>query len=376
MVNVMLNIKKRLAITPAKIAVLLCLMAFFTGLYILTNTSTFSKWCYEYLWLDKESRTLVRESDRITFNYVHARMSSTEYTLLINGDFEIPDGTKIIKKREELKPLLDSTDTLTYSAAIRRLGEIEGPKAINTLKGYLSKETTPFDVASISVKKLEAIRTLGRIGTEQAKTILLDQLKLYWEKGPIQSEISNIHISYAPDNKDFTYTVSELLKAIYKWSSDDKVYEYAKKVAESTDVNNFYSTSDGISQRAWAISLKGEMLRKGIVKEKDSAMYLMDYTQNIINSGIDLSGTVKVMAAADILERFSNETLSSVVSDYEGQLKKEPDGPRNNPITERQHNLISKISRLKSLMKNMNEKKAKLDAYKHQFHEIQFTPID
>jgi hypothetical protein len=365
MENIMQNWKKRLTLRPTKIAAVLCLMAFFTGLYIFTNTPTFSKWCYNYLWLDKESRKILKESDRITFNNVHTRLSPTEYTLLINGDFEILDNIKNIKNASELKPFLDSEDTLTYSSAIRRLGEIQGPKAINTLKGYLTKGTTSFEVAFKPAKKLEAIRTLGRIGTERAKSILLDNLKLYWEKGPTLWESRNGNkVYYDSDDKDFTYTVPELLKALYKWSSDNDVYKLAQTIAESDDVEKYYGT---IGIKAWEIYIKGEMLKKGISKDKDEIISLLELQSVEKNSQ-------KYMAIRAIMnEKISETAMTSVIDEYKKEQDKEP---RDNGLTKHYLELRNKIESLQAYLKNRQEAQAKLEAYKNQVGEIHFTPID
>jgi hypothetical protein len=303
----------------------------------------------------------------ITAN-LSAGMFPPGYFLWVQGEFEIPDEIQKVTNVSDLKPFLDSKDTLTYSAAIRRLGEIEGPKAIGNLKGYLVKGTTSLEVGFIPVKKLEAIRTLGRIGTEQAKDVLLDTLKLYWEKGPILWESRNGNKGYYDsDDKDFTYTVPELLKVLYKWSSDNQVYEYVKTIAESNDVEKYYGT---IGIKAWEIFLNGEMIRKGIINDREATIYWLDFENDIAKYGKYASvekGVLKMNAVREILnDRISENIMNSLIAELKREQEKEP---RDKGLTVRYLELRDKIDNLESYIKSKKEAQAKLEAYKKQLAE-------
>jgi hypothetical protein len=301
-----------------------------------------------------------------------AGMYPAGYSLWVSGDFDMPDAIKKVTTASGLKPFMQEKDSFSHVAAIRRLGEIEGAKAIETLKSYLVKGNTTLEYSYVPIEKLEVIRTLGRIGTEQAKMILLDTLKIYWEKGPVLANDFKDNKGYYRDDKDFSNMVPELLKALYRWSSDNDIYVYAKTIAESNDVKNYYGGIDGIGQRAWEISIKGEMLRKNITAEKDSAKFLLGYIVDIGPFLDDANGTgefkaLKVASAKAILERLSESTLNSLVSEFEAQQKVELSENKMG-----QYNRLRKqIGNLNTVIKNKKEKQEKLEAYKKQVAEQQ-----
>jgi hypothetical protein len=301
---------------------------------------------------------------------INAGMVRTGYSLYISGGFDMPADIQKITTASGLKPYLDNDDSFIQAAAIRRLGEIEGDKAVDTLKGYLVKKETSLEINVIQVQKLEAVRTVGRIGSELAKTTLLDALRNYWEKGPVLADRFKDNKGYYRDDEDFSNMVPELLKALYRWSLDDKVYEYAKTIAESKDVKNYYGGIDGIGQRAWEVCLNNQMSKKKITAEKDSAKFLLDYIIDIGPFLDDANGTgefkaLKVASAKAILESLSESTLNSLVSEFEAQQKVEL---RENKMG--QYNRLRKqIGNLNTVIKNKKEKKEKLEAYKKQIAE-------
>jgi len=276
----------------------------------------------------------------------------------LKGDFEIPDVIKKVTSLSELQPFLTSEDSFVKVAAIRRLGEIEGAKAVGILSGYFTKETPLSDVGAHPLVKLEVVRTLGRIDTEQAKSALLGLLKRYWERGPVLPEKIKGDKGYFRMDRDFSYIVPELLGALYKWNSNDDVFGMAKTIALSDDVKNYYRGN--IGNRTWEICIKGEMTRKGIVEEKDSAKYLLDYIEDIDPLHIDPMGLgpLKATAASAILDKHSEATLSSLVSEFEDQFEKEP-RDSNGSLTE-QHNILrQKIRILENILREKKEKREK-----------------
>ena len=150
----------------------------------------------------------------------------------------------------------------------------------------------------------------------------------------------------------------ELLSVLYKWSSDEAVFKMAKSITMSDDVKNYYKGH--INHGAWEISLKGEMIRKGIFEEKDSAKYLLNFVEDIRKKGIDSVdlGPLKAAAAGAIVEKYSEATLFSLVSDYEGQFEKEPRDPKGF-LTERHNILRQRIGTLKKNLKNKERERAK-----------------
>ena len=292
----------------------------------------------------------------LTMNVYAGGMYRPGYFLWLKGEFEIPDEIKKATSRLELRPFLTSEDSFDKVAAVRRLGEIEGAQAIGILRGYLTKETIQSEVSTQPLIKLEVIRTLGRIDTDEARLVLFELLKRYWEKGPALPEKRKGDKRYFRMDQNFTYIVPELLRVLYKYSSDDNVFGIAKTIALSDDVKNYYKGN--IGNWAWKICIKGEMTRKGIVKEKESAKYLLDYIEDIRKKGIPLNelDSLKIEAASYILKSQDEGTLSSMVSEFEEQFNKEQ-RDSNGSLTE-QHNILrQKIRILENILREKQKKR-------------------
>jgi hypothetical protein len=308
----------------------------------------------------------------LSLTNIYAGMHAQGYSLLVSGDFDMPDEIKDVKKSSELKPFLEEHQSRNQLAAIRRLGEIEGNKAVTPLVKMFNQEPNIDGTDYHPITKYEILRTLGRIGTKEAKTALLEILKDYWKRLPGLRVIRNGRVSVYPGEQDFASVVPVILESLYKWSSENDVYEFAKSIAESSDVKNYYGGINGIEQRAWEIYLKGEMLRKGILGEKESANYLMDHVESLIKAGIDSnSGTTKAAAVGAIMLRFNESTLVTLKSEYEGQYKNEPLSPKEAPLTSRHNELRRRIGVIELQIKKKQEAQAKLKAYKKQVDEAQ-----
>lgn len=297
---------------------------------------------------------------------VYGGMYPRGYFKWVKGEFDIPDEIKKVTNMSELQPFQDSKSEFTRMAAVRRLGEIEGPKAVNELVKRLEREPVYRGIEGFPLVKLEIVRTLGRIDTEQAKSALLDLLRGYWKKIPRPNDKGGI----VPDRDSETVT-PVVIEVLYKWSSDKEVFEMAKTIAESEDVKKYsliFAGPESIGQRAWEIHLKGEMINKGIIEEKESAKYLLEYIEDIGKKGIDSVqlGPLKTAAAGAILKKHSDSTLSSMVSEFEDQFKNEP-RDSNGSLTERQNILRRKIGILKKILKEkqvQEQKKAKIQEEK------------
>jgi len=284
---------------------------------------------------------------------IYAGMFPKGYFRWVKGEFEIPREIKKVTKVSELQPFLDNKREFIRMVAVRRLGEIEGPRAIDLLVKRFAREPIYQGIEGFPLVKFEIIRTLGRIGTEKAKFTLLGLLKDYWKRVPRPNEKKGV----VPDRDSETVT-PVILETLYKWSREKDVFGAVEIIALSEDVKNFYGGRDGIGQRAWEVYLKGEMVSKGIVGEKDTAIYLLDYEESVIKEGIDTVPFVslKRSAARTILERLSESTLSSLVSEFEDQFKKEPRTPKGF-FTERHDTLMRRISYIKKILKEKREKK-------------------
>ena len=269
-----------------------------------------------------------------------------EYFQWIKGEFEVPEEIKKKTTVDGLQFFLDSKNEFTRMAAVRRLGEIQGPNSIEPLRAIFAKEPIPKGLHAVPLVKLEIVRRLGTIGTEQAKTALLGILNDYWQRG---SNIKDDNSSRV-DHRDFTAVIPLLLKTLYRWSGDEDVFKAVETIALSEDVKNLYRGRNNIGQRAWEVYLKGIMIRKGIQEEKDSAIYMLDFIEDIGPLHIDSNGLgpLKTAAACAILERLNQATLSSLISEFEDKFKKEPLDPKGF-FTERHNKLRNKIGTMKKI---------------------------
>jgi hypothetical protein len=291
-------------------------------------------------------------------------MGAPGASLWSSGQFEMPDKIKNTKTLSELKPFLDDvTSDNTRTAAVRRLGEIEGDKAIDLLVKNFAQESIYYNV------KFEIARTLGRIGTDKAKSALMDLLRDYWAKMPGLRVTVNGKVGvYVERDNEFRSVVPVILESLYKWSSDNDVYKFAKTIAESNDMKIYYGGDIGIP--AWEIYLNGDMLKKGIVKEKDSTIYWLDLENDLAKKGKAYSeenGILKMNAVRKILsEKISETSMNSLINEFTKEQEKEP---KDNGLTARYLELRDKIDNLQYYLKSKKEAKEKLDAYKKQVAE-------
>lgn len=289
---------------------------------------------------------------------IYAGMYAKGYFQWAKGEFEIPEEIKKVTSPSELNPFLESKKEFTRMAAVRRLGEIEGPNAVAALAQRFEQEPERLGTDGLPLVKFEIIRTLGRIGTEQAKSTLLGMLGDYWKRVPRPGDKGGI----TPD-RDFEVVTPILLETLYKWTSDKEVVDAAKAIALSPDIKKYgfiFGGPEGIGQRAWEVYLKGQMIRKGIIEEKDSAEYLFDFVDDIMKKGLDSVelGPLKGAAAGAILRRHSEATLSSMISEYKIQFKNEPRDPKGF-FTERHNILRRRIGVLKKILKDRQEEERK-----------------
>jgi hypothetical protein len=284
-------------------------------------------------------------------------------SLWSSGQFEMPDKIKNAKNLSELQTFLDDvTSDNNRTAAVRRLGEIEGDKAIDLLVKKFAQESIYYNV------KFEIARTLCRIGTNKAKSALMDLLRDYWAKMPGLRVTVNGKVGvYVERDNEFRSVVPVILEALYKWSSDNQVYELAKTIAESNDVKIYYGSDIGI--QAWEIYLNGDMLKKGIVKERDSTIYWLDLENDLAKKGKAYSeenGILKMNAVRKILsEKISETSMNSLINEFTKEQEKEP---KDNGLTAR---YLELRDNLQYYLKSKKEAKEKLDAYKKQVAEQQ-----
>jgi len=277
------------------------------------------------------------------------------------GDFDIPQKIKDVNTISELQSFLNSKDDFTRMAAVRRLGEIEGPNSLDTLISIFENEATKFDDRMIPLVRLEVIRAFGRIGTPQAKNALMSILKDIWEQVPdILKERQKDKRYPFYNDRDFPQVGPALLKELYKWSGDRDVYEMASDIVNNDEADNLYLVRT--CQRAWEICIKNEALNKGITGEKETIIYLLQYRGDIgplHESGIiNYRNAYKSTAATNILEDFSEATFTSLLSELKEQQK-----------TEQSESLRRRIGTLNAVLRTKKENQEKLEDRRQQIIE-------
>lgn len=270
---------------------------------------------------------------------------------LAEGEFEIPAEIKKATKVTGLQPFLDSKREFMRMAAVRRLAEIEGPNSIGPLLEVFRKEPAARGLHDIPLVKFEIIRMLGRIGTDQAKAALLDILKDYWQKGPNVKDKRGFLL-----DRDFTTVMPFLLETLDRWCGDEDVFKTVETIALSEDVKKFYTESYGIGQKAWEVYLKGTMKRKGIVKDEDFAMYLLNFMDDIIEPvGYGTLNSAKKMAALSVFKKQTEAALSDFLKILQDRSKKESRGPGGS-VTNRHMKLLVRIGFVKEVLREKKEK--------------------
>lgn len=281
---------------------------------------------------------------------------------LARGEFEVPTEIKNQTKVDGLKPFLDSKSEFTRMAAVRRLGEIEGPNSIGTLLEVFRTEPAASGMHDIPIVKLEIVRALGRIGTDQTKSVLLAMLKNFWEKGPVLPQENNTKgynfndKRYYYIDRDFSTVVPLLLETLDRWNGKEDVFKQIEAIALSEDVQKFYTQRNGIGQKAWEVYLKGTMTRKGIVKEEDFAMYLLNFMDDIAEPvGYRTLNSVKKKAARAVFEKQTEKALSDFLKILQDQSKKEARGPGGS-VTNRHMKLLVRIGFVREVLREKTEK--------------------
>jgi hypothetical protein len=284
----------------------------------------------------------------ITATFTHARVGS-EYIRWANGDFKIPNEIQEANTVAELQPFLNGKDEFKKMAAVRRLGEIEGKKAVNLLYEIFTAQPPTRGVDSAPLVRLEIIRTLGRVDGNEAKTALLDILERFWKAGPQVPEAKKQQYWY--DDIDFADIVPESLKQLYKQNSDEKVYETVKKIALSEDIKKYDSS---IRTASWKVYLKGEMAKKHLA-ERESVMYLLRYHNDLEKQGDkDTMKGSKMAAARDIMADCNETVLTGMAEEFENVYKTAV--KKNDPNAS---NILSDTRHIRNILEEKKAKKEK-----------------
>ena len=111
------------------------------------------------------------------------------------------------------------------------------------------------------------------------------------------------------------------------------------------------------------VYLKSTIIKNGIEEEKVSAIYLLDYIEDIRKKGFDSDklALLKIAAARANLDRFSETTLSSLIKEFTDQLEREPRDSKGF-LTGRHNILRRKIGYTKKILKEKEVKVRKKEA--------------
>jgi hypothetical protein len=240
-----------------------------------------------------------------------------EYIRWSHGDFEIPVEIKDANSVSKLQHFLYGKNEFKRMAAVRRLGEIEGSRAVGLLREVSANEPPIRGVLDRSpLVRLEVVRTLGRIGGEEAKTVLLEMLEEFWHAGP---QVSDTGKQYWYYDVDFANLVPASLEQLYAWSNDKKVYDAAMTIASSEDIKKYGSR---ISQALWKVYLKGEIAQKRL-SEKESVIHLLRFYEDVKKYGV-ASGSLeesKMKAVSDVLLDSNDVVLTGLAKEFENTHK-------------------------------------------------------
>ncbi len=286
----------------------------------------------------------------LSATHVHARLTK-EYLSWMKGEFEIPEEIKKARNVPELQPFIESSREFTRMAAIRRLGQIEGPKAIGLLREVFSKEPSARGLHRVALVKLEILRTLGRIGTEQAKSAVLNIVVTYWKRGSqCGCKRCKGKALYPQHDRDYHSVTPAALKTLKKWRHDKKVLGLSKQIALD---ERLISTPVRVS--AWELHLMTNMAKEKIATEKESLEYLVNFLaqtgiepETYFVKGIRTLKSIKTEAVGSILKGYGEQSLSYLKE----ELKRTAAGDVN-----RRQALSHAIVRIRESLKSKKEKR-------------------
>ncbi len=159
----------------------------------------------------------------------------------------------------QIAPLLEHRSDAVQVAAVRRLKQMGSDEVTELLVARFWKEE-PHSGARLvpqgmrQIVKNEIIEALGEIGTERAKSAVLDILQRYVDRGPSIFP----HIYY---DAEYTGVVMEAIRAFSRWLSDPKVYGIIRNIGLHGSERKF---GWGMRQEAYKGLLAEEMRRQNV----------------------------------------------------------------------------------------------------------------
>ncbi|OHB63142.1 MAG: hypothetical protein A2Y76_15305 [Planctomycetes bacterium RBG_13_60_9] len=232
-----------------------------------------------------------------------------EYMRWARGEFEIPPQVREAGNRGQLEPFLQNGNEFIRMAAVRRLGEIEGPKAATLLRDIARKEQSPRWPDYVPLVKLEAVRTLDRMEGTEPESALIDLFNDYWAR---RADVRRDRVFTL---YDFRPVGSTLLDALDKRSNSSPIFKTVEGPALSRDVAERGILPDWFRQRVWEVYLKSRMIHSGAVAEPDQVEGLLNEL-NLVDGqwpfGYLSLNHIKALAARNAIARYHDSALRTV----------------------------------------------------------------
>jgi len=232
-----------------------------------------------------------------------------EYLKWASGEFEMPPALKEAQARSQLEPFLQDKDEFLRMAAVRRLGEIEGPKAAAQLQEIARKERSPEGPDYVPLVKLEVVRVLDRLQGPEAESALIDLFNDYWARR------ADVQRDRAFRLYDFRPVGSTLLDALDKRANSKPILKTIEKPALSRDVAEKGILPDWFRQRVWEVYLRGQMIHSEAADEADQVEGLLNQL-NLIERKWPFDylslDHIKALAARGAIGRYDDVVLHAV----------------------------------------------------------------
>jgi hypothetical protein len=275
-----------------------------------------------------------------------------QYRHWAGGRFAMPKALAEVRTPDGLGTFLASKDEFTRMAAVRRLGELGEAKAVEPLLELYQKEPAANGLNGMPLVKLEVIRTLGRVDTNEARGALVGILKGCWQQGPKVRDKRGYRL-----DRDFAPVMSASLRTLSQWSDNREVFELVKAIALSNDVKDYYTYPEEFGQLAWEAYLKGRLAREGIKNEEDAALTLFRFIEKLpILKDAGTVDFIKKRAACAVLSTYSEKTLLSLTGQFQREIRQIPDSSKGEQ-TSRCIQLRARTSFIKTVLRNRKEVK-------------------
>lgn len=180
-----------------------------------------------------------------------------------NTQKPIPPEIKRIDVVKDLIPYLDSESQTTRIFAVRRLGEIGGPEAINLLIKTFEKEPYLKGLGLPPGVHGEVLISLGKINLPASKNKILSILKYYIDRGP------NVKGPYHYYDSIYCHILREGMNALSNWKDEESSRVF---------LEIFLNKSLNVSAReeAYAHYLELKLIKDRKITPKAKCDYLLD----------------------------------------------------------------------------------------------------